>query len=287
MPDRAYPADVNLTPTETDRLLLHLAANLARARRARGLRLNVPEATAIIADTVAEAARDGLRVNEALAAGRSVLGAEDVLPGVADILTQVHVEAVFADGSRLVSVADPIGAGHLGAAAPGALIPGGRRDAAGVAASADARADIVTVEVVNHAPVPISVSSHFHFFEVNPRLRFDRAAGYGRHLAVPAGSTVAFPPGEPVDVALVPIGGDRVVVGFAGLVDGPLDAPGAREAAIARVRACGFADSGAPDGDALGALVGDPEDAVATLVAELAAGRRSRDGDGAGRGGIR
>ncbi len=76
--------------------------------------------------------------------------------------------------------------------------------------------DRVTVQVVNESSVPISVSSHFHFFEVNPRLRFDRAAGYGRRLDVPAGSTVAFAPGEPVEVALVPIGGARVVVGFAG-----------------------------------------------------------------------
>lgn len=260
---------VNLTPTEVDRLLLHLAASLARARQARGLLLNVPEATAIVADTVAEVARDGRTHEDAVAAGTSVLGAADVLPGVADILTQVHVEAVFEDGSRLVTVVDPIGGGHLGDDAPGAVLAGAHRDGDGVHAAHTPR-DTVSVQVRNEAPVPISVSSHFHFFEVNPRLRFDRAAAYGRRLGVPAGSTVNFSPGVPTEVTLVPIGGDRVVVGFAGLVDGPLDAPGARGEALRRARACGFADSGAPDDAGT-----DPDSAVPAMVRVLAEQRES------------
>lgn len=261
---------MHLTPTEVERLVLHLAANLARSRQARGLRLNVPEATAIIADTVAEAARDGRSHEQAVAAGHAALGPDDVLPGVADLLGQVHVEAVFDDGSRLVTVADPIGGGHLGEDAPGALLPGIHRDDEGIhVGDATRSSDTVSVTVVNEAVVPISVSSHFHFFEVNPRLRFDRASAYGRRLDVPAGSTINFPPGVPVEVALVPIGGDRVVIGFAGLVDGPLDAPGALEAALDRARACGFADSGAPAGAA------DPDAAVPRIVRDLAARRTS------------
>jgi urease subunit gamma/beta len=100
--------------------------------------------------------------------------------------------------------------------------------------------DPVELEVVNTASVPISVTSHFHFFEANPRLRFDRGAAYGRHLAVPAGSSVRFDPGATVRVALTPIGGARVAIGFAGLVDGPLDAPGAKEAALTKAAACGY-----------------------------------------------
>lgn len=114
---------MRLTPTERDRLLLFGAAELARARRARGLRLNVPEATALIADTVCEAARDGARLAEAVEAGRAVLGPGDVLPGVADVVTEVHVEAVFDDGSRLAVVTDPIGGGSLGADAPAPCCP--------------------------------------------------------------------------------------------------------------------------------------------------------------------
>jgi urease subunit gamma/beta len=225
-----------LTPAERDRLLIFTAAELARTRRARGLRLNVPETVALVADTVAEVARDGGRHAEALAAGRAVLGPDDVLPGVADVVTEVKVEAVFDDGTRLVVIPDPVGGGHLGEAAPGAVL---RRPPRTVAAS-----DPVTVVVVNTAAVPVSVSSHFHFFEANPRLRFDRAAAYGRRLDVVAGSTVRFDPGTPVEVTLVPLAGGRVVVGFSGLVDGPLDAPGALAAALERARACGFLGAG-------------------------------------------
>ncbi|MFF3688954.1 urease subunit gamma [Streptomyces sp. NPDC002187] len=222
---------MRLTPTERDRLLLFGAAELARARRARGLRLNVPEATALIADTVCEAARDGRRLAAAVAAARAVLGPDDVLPGVADVVTEVHVEAVFDDGSRLAVVCDPIGGGTLGAQAPGTLLPGPGHEELEPA---------LTLSVHNTATVPVSVTSHFHFFEANPRLRFDRAAAYGMRLAVPAGSSVRFDPGGEAEVGLLPIGGDRVAIGFAGLVDGPLDAPGAREEALRRAAACGY-----------------------------------------------
>ena len=220
-----------LTPTERDRLLLFSAAELARARKARGLRLNVPETVALVADTVCEAARDGARLAEAIERARAVLGPGDVLPGVADVVTEVQVEAVFDDGSRLAVVTDPIGGGSLGTGAPGALLPGPpHREPA-----ASAR-----LTVTNTAAVPVSVTSHFHFFEANPRLDFDRAAAYGMRLAVPAGSSVRFGPGESAEVGLVPIGGDRVAIGFAGLVDGPLDAPGAKAEALRRAAACGY-----------------------------------------------
>jgi urease subunit gamma/beta len=88
--------------------------------------------------------------------------------------------------------------------------------------------------------VPVSITSHFHFFEVNPRLRFDRAAAYGMRLAIPAGAAHRFEPGVPTEAPLVPIGGARIAIGFAGLVDGPLDAPGAREAALARAAEQGY-----------------------------------------------
>ncbi|MER7926720.1 urease subunit gamma [Streptomyces sp. NPDC096057] len=221
---------MRLTPTERDRLLLFSAAELARARKARGLRLNVPEATALIADTVCEAARDGRRLAEAIERARSVLGPDDVLPGVADVVTEVHVEAVFDDGSRLAVVSDPIGRGLAGDA-PGALLPGP------VHAEPEA---VVRVTVTNTATVPVSVTSHFHFFEANPRLDFPRAEAYGMRLAVPAGSSVRFGPGDTADVGLLPIGGERIAIGFAGLVDGPLDAPGAKDEALRRASACGY-----------------------------------------------
>ena len=224
---------MRLTPTDRDRLLIFTAAELARARRARGLKLNVPEATALIADTVCEAARDGLRLMEAAARGASVLGPDDVLPGVPDIVREVKVEAVFDDGTRMVVVRDPFGQGAgMGDEAPGAVLAAPRDSVP--------PEGLVWMSVVNTSDVPVSITSHFHFFEVNPRLRFDRAAAYGMRLAIPAGAAHRFEPGVPTDAPLVPIGGARIAIGFAGLVDGPLDAPGAREAALARAAEQGY-----------------------------------------------
>jgi len=235
---------MRLTPAERDRLLVATAAAVARRRHERGLRLTVPEAVAVVADAAIEAARDGLRLAEAVTAARSVLGPDDVLPGVADVVPEVRVEAVFEDGTRLVVVPDPIGGGHLGDEAPGAVVPGQDDDPESWASHVS---DVVELEVVNTADLPVTVTSHWHFFEANPRLRFDRAAAYGRHLSVPAGSAVRFDPGVPTPVRLVPIGGARVAIGFAGLVDGPLDALGAREHALARAHAFGYL--GAADGE--------------------------------------
>ncbi|MFD4736964.1 urease subunit gamma [Streptomyces virginiae] len=221
-----------LTPTERDRLLLFTAAELARVRHARGLRLNVPEATALIADTVCEAARDGLRLADALERGRSVLGPDDVLPGVVDIVTEIQVEAVFEDGTRLAAISEPFGAQERDDSAPGAVLP-----ASDTVAAPD---PAVILTVCNTAAVPVSVTSHFHFFEANPRLDFDRAAAYGMRLAVAAGSSTRFDSGATVEVGLVPVGGDRIAIGFAGLVDGPLDAPGAKALALVKAAACGY-----------------------------------------------
>jgi urease subunit gamma/beta len=232
---------VRLTPGERDRLLIFTTAELARRRLARGLRLNVPEATALIADTVCEAARDGRRLHEAISAGRAALGPENVLPGVPEVMGDVKVEAVFDDGTRLVVVTDPIGAAAAPGTAPGAIQLGPE--------PLTDWPEPVTVVVTNTATVPISVTSHFHFFEANPRLRFDRAAAYGMRLAIPAGSSIRFGPGEHKTVDLTLMGGDRVAVGFAGLVDGPLDAPGAKEEALRRAIACGYQHEETAEGD--------------------------------------
>jgi urease subunit gamma/beta len=226
---------MRLTPSERDRLLIFTAAELARSRQRRGVRLNVPEATAIIADAVCEAARDGRRLLEAAAAGASILTINDVLDGVADIVTEVKVEAVFNDGTRLVVVRDPFAAASLGSDAPGAVLsPDDER----LSRSLDVERTAITV--INTSDVPVSITSHFHFFEVNPRLDFDRVLAFGQRLDIDAGTTARFDPGVPSDVMLVPIGGARVAVGFAGLVDGPLDDPDVRAAAIDRAAQQGY-----------------------------------------------
>jgi urease subunit gamma/beta len=220
---------VELTPSELDRLLIFNVAQLAQSRRQRGVKLNKPEAVALISHAVIEAARDGADHSTALNAGLAAVTNEELLPGVGPLLTGIAVEAVFSDGRRLVvvdfeSTDDDI---------PGKvtrLVP----------VAKEAKSDIVTVNVVNQSDIQISVTTHMHFFEANPRLRFDRAASYGRHLHIPAGEHVDFPPGVEVSVNLIPITGNRILIGFAGLVDGALDAPGAKESAIAKARSLGY-----------------------------------------------
>ncbi|MCV7240777.1 urease subunit gamma [Mycolicibacterium celeriflavum] len=97
-----------LTPHEQDRLLLSYAAELARRRQARGLKLNHPEAVAVISDHLLEGARDGRTVSELMVSGREVLGREDVMEGVPEMLDAVQVEATFPDGTKLVTVHHPI-----------------------------------------------------------------------------------------------------------------------------------------------------------------------------------
>jgi urease subunit gamma/beta len=217
---------MRLLPAEQERLLLFLAAELARTRQGRGLRLNQAEASAIVADTVCEAARDGASYADAVAAGRDVLSPDDVLDGVRELLPRVEVEALFGDGRRLVVLEDPLGPAPSPVEEPPApwLEP-----------------SAVTLTVVNEAEVPVGVTSHLHFFEVNRRLRFDRAAAWGMRLALPARAKCFFLPAEPREVRLLPIAGARVVRGHGDLVDGPLDEPGVRDAALAAARERGYA----------------------------------------------
>jgi urease subunit gamma/beta len=216
---------MRLLPREQDRLLLFLAAELARKRRARGLALNQAEAVALIADEVCEAARDGAGYAEAEGAGYRALGPGDVADGVAALVRRVEVEALFADGSRLLVLHDPVAA--AGPPAQGE-------------AELEWRAQEHSLTVVNEGEVPVGVTSHFHFFEVNRALRFDRAAAWGMRLAIAPGEKVFFDPGIPCRVFLVPFGGARVIRGHAGLADGPLDADGALEAALALARERGY-----------------------------------------------
>ena len=99
---------VFLTPHEQDRLLIHVAADVAERRRARGLRLNYPEAVAIITAFLLEGARDGRTVVDLMDAGRQVLTPDDVLDGIPEMLKEVQVEATFPDGTKLVTVHHPI-----------------------------------------------------------------------------------------------------------------------------------------------------------------------------------
>ncbi len=98
----------------------------------------------------------------------------------------------------------------------------------------------VSIEAVNTGDRPVQIGSHYHFFEVNKALDFDRAAAFGMRLDIPAGTAVRFEPGQRKQVALVSYGGRREVSGFHGLADGATDGDDARKAALAKARAAGF-----------------------------------------------
>ncbi len=114
---------MNLTPREKDKLLISMAAMVARRRLERGVKLNHPEAVALICDAVVEGARDGKTVAELMAFGATILTADQVMEGVAEMIHDVQVEATFPDGTKLVTVHEPIRGGHA-KHAPGELVTG-------------------------------------------------------------------------------------------------------------------------------------------------------------------
>jgi urease subunit gamma/beta len=226
-----------LTPTEMERLVIYTAAELARRRRAKGLKLNHPEAVALISDEILEGAREGRSVAEMMSVGSTILTTDDVLPGVAAMIPILQVEGLFDDGTKLVTVHDPIRPAAGSGADP--LEPGAVTALPGDIAL-NAGRPTATVRVVNTGDRPVQIGSHYHFFEVNRALDFDRAAAYGMRLDIPAGTAVRFEPGQVREVALVGFGGRQELTGLNGLTQGgPLDDAG-RAAAVARARAAGF-----------------------------------------------
>ena len=160
---------MRLTPKEQEKLMLHMAGNLAKERKERGVKLNYVESLAYISSELLELARDGKTVVELMQLGTKILTKKDVMDGVADMLEEVQVEATFPDGTKLVTV---------------------------------------------HNPIPVQVGSHYHFFEVNKCLSFDRETAYGYHLDIPSGTSVRFEPGEEKEVQLTQMGGRKRVFGL-------------------------------------------------------------------------
>jgi len=214
---------VRLAPRDVDKLVLHQAGALAQKRLARGVRLNVPEAIALIATQILELARDGRSVAELMDLGRTLLGRNNVMDGVPELVAEVQVEATFPDGTKLVTVHQPIVAAHgdLELALYGSFLPvpdrarfahaaqpyapGEVMPAAGEIELNAGRA-VLELSVTNTGDRPIQVGSHYPFAETNRALAFDRAAAAGHRLDIPAGAAVRFEPGEQRSVRLVPTG---------------------------------------------------------------------------------
>ncbi len=206
---------MNLTPREKDKLLVAMAAMVARRRLERGVKLNYPEAVALITDFVVEGARDGRSVADLMAAGAHVVTADQVMDGIAELIHDVQVEATFPDGTKLVTVHEPI----RGSA--GRLKPGEVTTLPGDLIMNEGR-ESLSLTVANTGDRPIQIGSHYHFFEANPALRFERERARGFRLDIPAGTAVRFEPGQSREVRLVAMAGKREVYGFRQEVMGKL-----------------------------------------------------------------
>jgi urease subunit gamma/beta len=202
---------MRLTPWEQERLLIFSAAELARRHRAADLKLNAPEAIALMCDAMLESARAGAAYEEVEAAGRAAVGPDDVMPGVRELVDEVRLEVLLGDGTRLVVLLDPLGGDRAadadqvgGGTGPGAIRP---------ASAQEGRPEpperlVVELAVRSESRRVIHVSSHFPFHRVNPRLQFDRDAARGYRLDLPSGAFERWAPGETKTVRLVPFGGE-------------------------------------------------------------------------------
>ncbi len=223
---------MHLTPRETEKLMLHLAGSLAKERLERGVKLNYPEAIAYISSELLELARDGHSVTELMSMGTKMLTSEDVMDGVPEMIHEIQLEATFPDGTKLVTVHDPVRGN--GKVKPGEILT----EEGDI--ELNAGKNTAQIFVTNTADRPIQVGSHFHFFEANKALEFSRNLAYGMRLDIPAGTAVRFEPGETKRVDLVEIGGTREGFGLNGLVEGRMDDPEIKEKALKLAQENGF-----------------------------------------------
>jgi urease subunit gamma/beta len=254
---------MKLLPRDEDKLILHAAGTLAQKRLWRGLRLNYPETMALIASQLLECIRDGESVVALMDKGKKFLGLNDVMDGVAALVAEVQVEGTFPDGTKLVTVHDPIcrEQGELELAlygsglsvdvaqanrqlrlqregqVAGTQVPG---DVVAQSGELDLQAGRPTVrlQVTNTGDRPIQVGSHYPFFETNIALSFDRAAAFDKRLDIPAGTAVRFEPGETREVQLVALAGAKKVFGGNGFIMGETT-PARLPAALQAVTAAG------------------------------------------------
>ena len=189
---------MQLTPTEEERLRVFTAAQLARATLAKGLRLNAPEAVALVCDEMHVAGRGGASFDEVAAAGRTVVSPDQVMDGVAGIVPEIRVEVLLEEGTRLVVLREPFGPAGEG--------PGAIRFGEGDVELSPGR-DRIHLRVTNRGEHPIRVSSHFPFWRANEHLEFDRTAAEGFRLDLPAGDSLRWAPDQAHDVDLVRYGG--------------------------------------------------------------------------------
>ncbi|MDZ8118548.1 urease subunit gamma [Pontiella agarivorans] len=226
---------MHLSPREIEKLMLHNAGFLAQKRYARGLKLNYVETVALLSAQLLEFIREGCSVAELMERGKKLLGFEEVMDGVASMLPEVQVEGTFPDGTKLITVHQPVcretGEPKLALYGSGLTrlsgnipvdnlieeIPG---EVICETGDLELNAGRATIEltVLNHGDRPVQVGSHYPFFETNPALLFDRAKAFGKRLNIASGTAIRFEPGESKRVELVDIGGTATVRGGNALI---------------------------------------------------------------------
>ncbi len=218
-----------LTNREQEKLMIYTASKLALERKAKGLKLNYPEAISIISSYILEGAREGKSVSTLMVEATKVLGSDDVLDGVASMMSMVQTEATFDDGTKLVTVHNPIPIKKSSITPGEYFIDEGE-------ILINENLEITEIEVENVGDRPIQVGSHYHFFEVNAFLDFSRESTYGKRLNIPAGTSVRFEPGSKKQIELVEFKGKRYIAGFNGLVNGYLDEEDTKEKAMQNLK---------------------------------------------------
>ena len=201
--------------------------------------MNYPEAVAIISDEILEGAREGKSVAELISSGSTILTSDDVMPGIAELMSMVQVEGTFPDGTKLVTVHNPIRSGQKATDDQTSIIPGEIITLDGeIEISAGRRR--VAMEVINTGDRPVQIGSHYHFFETNRALAFDREKAFGMHLDIPAGTATRFEPGESKEVMLAAFGGTGEVQGLNSLTMGTTRNDAQKAAALRRARERGL-----------------------------------------------
>jgi urease subunit gamma/beta len=189
---------MQLTPKEQDRLTIFTLAELARRRRSRGIKLNYPEAVALICDEVMEEARAGRSYDEVIAHGMQVLTDADVMEGVSELASRIYIEPLFDDGTKLVVLHHPIQKVSKEIQEK-ERVPGSPQSDT---ITINAGKPTITLSVTNTSDHSVQITSHMPFWEINQRMHFDRELARGYRLDIPAGGAIRWEPGETKEVRL-------------------------------------------------------------------------------------
>lgn len=231
---------MRLIPRDIEKLMLHQAGFVAQKRYARGLKLNYPETIALISTQILELIREGYGVAELMNIGKQILGLDDVLEGVEKMVHEIQIEGTFPDGTKLVTVHNPICQKGI---TNGLALYGSGLTKSKVKISVDNVSNknpgcyevldeeielnkgrkTIKIEVINKGDRPVQVGSHYPFAETNTSLEFDRALTLKYRLNIPAGTAVRFEPGEEKEIELVEMAGELKVYGGNGFINGSIE----------------------------------------------------------------